>query len=138
MLLSGEALLAFSFATNLFDKLAKVGTLQIDKILNVIKLHRQCTRPRYKERRCVAGQLFRFPLSSPLSRCELKHQLNLKGAASRLCFHWPLCGNRHHRYFTHCIAHTLHITLTLCSNRWRHSWTPLGTSHCGIPVLIGF
>ena len=30
MLLSGEALLAFSLATNLFDKLVKVGTKQID------------------------------------------------------------------------------------------------------------
>ena len=31
VLLSGEALLAFSFATNLFDKLVKVGTNQIDQ-----------------------------------------------------------------------------------------------------------
>ena len=34
MLLTGESLLAFSFATNLFNKLVLVGSMQIYKILD--------------------------------------------------------------------------------------------------------
>ena len=132
VLLCGEALIALCLSMNLFNKLVLVSIALLFEKSGIFKIwktykYKSATPPGNASDRdgIPGGGVFS---SCPYPPCHGQpwSTLNCEGARGRLLVPQLLCGVRHHWF-----VFVLFDLRRSIHDRWRHSWTLLGTPHCG-------